>query len=216
MPIMQTSAFSFFNIYIYIQNLKVYCSECTGCQVIHCNIVPVTKPSKKKVAPSCMQDWHVKGNSKADSLANDAAAFHTVPNDKAQPMLDWLQNLTLIQNMIIAVIKIYPQRAHDVLIMPTFQLTHKQQLFDASGLASHNLHNHENLINCTSCNSSVSIHTKHVFDFVSSKCIPCNSYVSLAVGNLHTHPSHQIVVYGGVLFCTTCGSSAVNKVIELK
>jgi len=37
-----------------------------------------TKPSKEKLKPTWMQEWHVKGNSKADSLAIDAAAFHTI------------------------------------------------------------------------------------------------------------------------------------------
>jgi len=100
--------------------------------------------------------------------------------------------------------------------MHKFQLTHKQKLFDASRLCSHNLHIHKNRVNCNQCNSSVSIHTKHIFDFIASTFIPGDRYVSLAIGNYHTHPSHQIVLHGGVLFCTKCGSSAVNKIINLK
>ena len=39
-----------------------------------------TDPKKKKLAPSWMQEWHVKGNNVADKLADQAAAYHGIPN----------------------------------------------------------------------------------------------------------------------------------------
>jgi len=87
-----------------------------------------------------MQDWHVKGNSKADELASTAAAFHAIPDEKAKPSIDLLEDLTLIPNRIITVIKLYPQRAHNAPIMLKFQLTPKQKVFDASRWSSHDLH----------------------------------------------------------------------------
>ena len=33
---------------------------------------------------------------------------------------------------------------------------------------------------------------------------------------IYTHPSHTIVLYGGVLLCTGCGSTARNKLIKLQ
>jgi len=57
---------------------------------------------------------------------------------------------------------------------------------------------------------------KHVFAFIASKCIPKDKIVSLAIGSLHTHPPHTIVLYGGVLICTQCGSTARSKLIKLQ
>jgi len=38
-----------------------------------------TDPKKKEIAPSRMQDWHVKGNNEADVLAGAAAELHAIP-----------------------------------------------------------------------------------------------------------------------------------------
>jgi len=51
---------------------------------------------------------------------------------------------------------------------------------------------------------------------MSSKCIPEDKYITYAIGNWHTHPSHNIVLYGGVYFCVKCGSAALNKIQNLK
>lgn len=72
-----------------------------------------TKPSKNKLAPACMQEWHAKSNSEVDGLANDAAAFHTIPTYKAKPIIDLLKNLTLVQNIFIAVVKLYSHTLHN-------------------------------------------------------------------------------------------------------
>ena len=68
---------------------------------------------------------------------------------------------------------------------------------------------------CLECHASVPIKANHVFDFIGSSCLTEEKYMSFAVGNLHTHPSHHVVLYGGVLLCTQCGSTGVNKAINL-
>jgi len=39
--------------------------------------------------------------------------------------------------------------------------------------------------------------------------------MSYPIGNLHTHPSHNIVLYEGVLFYVECGCTGVNKAMNL-
>jgi len=172
-------------------------------------------PSKKKLAPSWMQDWHVKGNNAADLLANDGAAIHAIPIDKAQPTLDTFENLALIQNRIIHAIKMYPQRDFKKLISPKLQLSHSRKVESAIWMSKHALHIINNRVCCMHCHSTVSISAKHVFDFIKSSCVPREQYKSFAIGNLHTHPSHNVVIYGGVLFCTKCGCTGVNKAEDL-
>ena len=70
-------------------------------------------------------------------------------------------------------------------------------------------------MHCLKYFGSVPIKASHVFDFIGSSCLSEEKYMSYAIGNLHTHPSHQVVLYGGVLFCKQCGSTGVNKAINL-
>ena len=65
------------------------------------------------------------------------------------------------------------------------------------------------------CNPSVSRIAKLSFGFMSSKCIPEDEFVSLAIGKWHTHPSHSLVLYGRVMLCIKCGSTALNKIVNL-
>lgn len=68
---------------------------------------------------------------------------------------------------------------------------------------------------CLNCHASVPTKASHIFDFIGSACLEEEEYMSYAIGNMHSHPSHQIVLYGGVLFCKQCGSTGVNKAVNL-
>ena len=175
-----------------------------------------TDPKKLKIAPKWLKPWHVAANKKADVLAGTAAASHAIPADKAKPVVDLFKNLHLIQNRIIVVTKMYPQRPHNAKLIHhnTVSISHRIQ--DASALSSHILHKVGNRLVCTSCNASVSVKAKYLFEFISSGCFPEDKIVSLAVGKLHTHPTHAIIMYGGVLMCTKCGSTARNRLVKLQ
>lgn len=68
---------------------------------------------------------------------------------------------------------------------------------------------------CANCYSSVSMKASHVFDFVKSKFLPQDEYVSIAIGRQHTHPSHRPVLYGEIIICTRRGSTALNRIVNL-
>jgi len=88
-----------------------------------------SQPHKKKLAPSWMQDWHVKGNNEADTLGNRGAEFHTIPLGKVQHIIDLVNNLVLIQNRLIYVTTLFPQRPHTKPVLPKQEITHKQRIF---------------------------------------------------------------------------------------
>lgn len=44
-----------------------------------------------------------------------------------------------------------------------------------------------------------------------SPCIPDIKHISYPAGDRFTHPTHRVVLHGGVHSCTVCGASAVNK-----
>jgi len=175
-----------------------------------------TDPKKLKIAPKWLKPWHVAANKNADVLAGIAAASHAIPSEKAKPVIDLLKNLHLIQNRIIVVTKMYPQRPHNAQIVNHSTVSISQQIQDASALSTHILHKVSNRLVCASCNASVSVNANYLFEFIASNCFPEDKLVSLAVGKLHTHPSHTVIMYGGVLMCTKCGSTARNKLIKLQ
>jgi len=169
-----------------------------------------TDPKKKKLAPAWMKEWHVKGNSVADKLADQAAAFHAVPELQSQPIIDVLKNLKLIQNRILHVISMFPQRPCNIPIVPKPTL-----LYKAFTTSTHSLSILASRVVCAKCNASVPIKASYVFDFVESKCCPQDKYISIAIGHQHTHPSHQPVMHERVIICTKCGSTALNKIVNL-
>jgi len=89
-----------------------------------------TDPKKKKAAPAWVKDWHVQGNEVADVLADKAAEFHAIPRHKAQPILDVLKNLKLVQNRIPHALSLYPQRMHNKPIIPKLTLSQRQMLYN--------------------------------------------------------------------------------------
>jgi len=135
---------------------------------------------------------------------------------EVQHKLDLVNHVKLIQNKIIYLTTLFPQRPHHAPIMPKPEVSYKQKIFNSCRLSKHKLYVQENHISCMHCHASVSIHTKHACDFIASACIPQDKYVSYAIGNWHTHPSHHIIFYGGVLFCVKCGSTAMSTLINLK
>jgi len=74
-----------------------------------------TDKHKEKLdkAPTWMKDWHVRCNKVADELAGKAAELHAVPEDQAKRIIKIYKDLDLIQNRIIAVTKLFPQRKHN-------------------------------------------------------------------------------------------------------
>ena len=72
---------------------------------------------KKKKAPEWMKERHVKGNNVADRLAGKAVELHAVPDEPAKRIIKIYKDLELIQNRIVAVTKMFPQRKHNKVIL---------------------------------------------------------------------------------------------------
>lgn len=172
-----------------------------------------TDPKTLKIAPSWMKHWHVIGNKTADELASMAAASHAIPKYEAQFIVDILKKLHLVQDRISVVTKMFPQRPHNTkrCKLNPVSMTHK--IDAAIALSSHNLFRVNSRLVSTSCNSSVSMKTKHVFDFIASICIPEDKLISLPIGKLHTHITSSSNVWWS-LICTKCGATARNKFIK--
>ena len=64
-----------------------------------------------------MQPWPVAGNNVADMLAGAAADMNAIPEEEANTVIQIYKDLCLIQNRLITVIKMMPQRAHSKTIL---------------------------------------------------------------------------------------------------
>ena len=120
----------------------------------------------------------------------------------------------LIQSRIIHAIKQYPQRESNKKTLKELP-SHLQKVEEAVCFSKHSLVLEGSRVRCLNCHGAVPIKASHVCDFIGSSCLTEEKYMSYAVGNMHTHPSHQVVLYGGVLLCNQCGSTGVNKAINL-
>ena len=95
-------------------------------------------PAKKAKAPAWMTDWHVKGNDKADGNADTGAALHTIPRDTADPLINVLTTLNLLQERHLAVAKLLPQRERNATKSDDYRPTRSIKIDLACQQSSHN------------------------------------------------------------------------------
>ena len=165
-----------------------------------------------------MQQWHVAGNNVADSLAGAAADLNAIPETEANIIIQVYKDLALIQNRLITVIKMMPQRAHNKTILEhnKYKPTYMDRIIDKLSKSQHECVIHNQRIHCSTCNANISIRAKHIDDFIQSSCQAPEYNISYAVGNLHTHHTHRICLYGGIYLCRKCGNTSAKKLIKLQ
>jgi len=175
-----------------------------------------TQPKKKENAPSWLKEWHVKGNSAADTLASAAASLHEVPKEQADKILKIYEDPYQIQKRIIEVTKMYPQRKHNKTIFEhvTDKRTYQDKIIDKLEQSQHDCIIHNNRLYCNRCNASIHIRAAHIEDFIKSSCLSTQYNYCFAVGHQHTHHSHRMVIYREIYMCTKCGSTGSRKLIN--
>ena len=120
----------------------------------------------------------------------------------------------LIQSRLIHAIKMYPQRENNKKTLRE-QPTHLQKVEEAVCQSKHSLLLEGSRLHCLKCHASVPIKASHMFDFIGSSCLTEEKYMSYAIGNMHTHPSHQVVLYGGVSLCNSVGPQVSTRLSTL-
>lgn len=73
---------------------------------------------------------------------------------------------------------------------------------------------YKNGVYCSGCDTSISVEADHIDELPSSSCLLRALNIAYAVGNLHTHHSHNITLYGGVYLCRAYGAAGSNKLIK--
>jgi len=147
---------------------------------------------KLEKAPTWMKDWHVAGNKVADELAGAAAELHAVPEEQAKTIIKIYRDLDLIQNRIIAVTKMFPQRKHNKTIHDNikYKPTYKDQIIEKLESSQHDCVIYGERLYCCGCNSNISIRAEHISEFIESSCLIPGRTMTYAVGEQHTQHTH--------------------------
>lgn len=80
-----------------------------------------TDPKMEGTVPGWMPEWHVKGNSGADISASAAAELDCVPEAEANKIVKVFGDFELIQNGLIDVTRMLPQRSYNKVIINNLQ-----------------------------------------------------------------------------------------------
>ena len=166
-----------------------------------------------KPKPQWVTDFHTAGNTLADHQATIAAEAHQLPFALVEPILTNLKDLKIIQKRAVIIYQSLPDR-----VKPFKEARHKIKLHLEDHLRATD---HHIILNpkgtryiCQACNQNISKNASHLPDFLDTACIPatCNFGYSVAIGNLHTHISHNLALYGGMYICLACGSTGREKI----
>lgn len=114
----------------------------------------------------------------------------------------------------------YPQREHTKHIQTNlpYKESRLEIILKAMVISDHSclINDDHNRIQCRGCRTSISVHAEHAFQFLVTKCARKPSSIMTAVGNQHTHSTHDIKLYGGDDLRVKCGAIAVNKLLHLR
>jgi len=143
------------------------------------------------------------------------AEYHQVPAEVAKPVLGRLNQLAQIHRRLSAIGMGFGNRW---VSKPKKPFQPGPPSLDQLVLESeHNIFidPDSNQYFCTTCINSVS-KTGKLRQFLTGKCVEnSSSSAPIAIGAQITHPSHRLVLYGGVFLCKKCGSVAKQKMVKL-
>ena len=184
----------------------------------HIDDPSVSKKKKKTPPPAWLQPCHIKANAKADEMAKFGAREHEVPVDVAKVVLDRFRHLKLIQGRLVAVVAGLPQRPHRPKVLREIRPSRNSLIDKAVASTKHVLtfSDQHDRYNCISCNASVSKSATHLISFLEATCVPAREPCRIIpIGKKFSHPSHQLKLYGGVLFCISCGAMSRSVLVKL-
>jgi hypothetical protein len=174
------------------------------------------KEGKVKVKPDWLQQWHVQANAYADTLATLAAKEHQISPEVAKPILQRLAKLKAVQLRLSFVLSQVASRQHPNK-EKALRISKAERLQAAAMTSTHTITFSDSRISCAACKASVSVAAGHAADFVQAQCPGelLGTCISVAVGKQHSHPTHNLRLYGGLLMCSKCGAIARNRLILL-
>jgi len=109
-----------------------------------------SNPKKREIAPEWMPDSHAKGNNEADSLASVAAELHAIPDEPADIMMMIYTALELVQNRLIQVTKMFPQRTYSKTILGNIKCKprYKDKIIEKLKTSQYDCVIHEDRLHC--------------------------------------------------------------------
>ena len=163
---------------------------------------------------SCVNQEDIEGNHQADQLAGKAAIISSLPLNISANVLYYHSLTKRIQHRLATIIMSLPNRTkHDkpekYLPDPPIPYTDID--------TDHILFDSDNRVGCARCHDNFSKNDSSLKVWLSTKC-KCNNIhhssnrptpLPLEVvhsGNRHTHHTHSLYKFRGLIFCNKCGS----------
>jgi hypothetical protein len=179
-------------------------------------------PNVKKVRPEWVKEHHIRGNKSADRLAGFGANNAELHKDIYVPHLKQCREIHLIQNRIATIICHLPKRdkqSDKIKTQKPAKLTIEQE----AASSQHTIKVLKDKLVCLMCDSSSSLSDKAVNVFCKSECTIQTSsqegvikvYGTVVVRGRSTHPTHNLSIYRGLLFCNVCGSYSSERLGNL-
>ncbi len=190
------------------------------------------KRSKKpKPVPDWVEYWHKVGNDHADGLASEACKSFEVDAGLAQPVIDRVSDLKLIQRRLASVICHLPSRPKVPRLKP---IPRPSVTFDDMfHMSSHTFLpinstfswlSRFGMLSCACCHASCSTKSNRLKAFLTGTCNPVRVQGStqrflsgtISINGAHSHPSHKLQISGSYYVCVACGFKASKRLYNLK
>ncbi len=184
-----------------------------------------------KPIPSWVQHWHKLGNQHADILAAEACKRFDVAEELADPIINRISQLKLIQKRLAAIICHLPERPK----VPKLPKVRQRRvtLDDLFATTSHVLlpanstlgwFSRFGSLSCASCHGSCSIKSAGFRAFLAGSCILLKIQEerrrilggAISMNGAVSHPSHALKIVDKYYACEHCGFKASNKLQNLK
>ena len=165
--------------------------------------------------PEWVNDWHMRGNDVADSLAAEAAMSCQLDSEITKPVILEVERLAKIQKRLAYLICNVTNRVKHR--KPKTYRPQPLPLMQAISGSRHTIFQQEGRLLCVECRQSISIENRaKALQWANTSCIKVSGaklqkYDTVHIGKQTTHHTHSLAYHRLVLYCTTCGSYATHK-----
>ncbi len=189
------------------------------------------KSKDPKPVPAWVEHWHKVGNNNADILASEACKRFDVSAELADPIINRIKQLKLIQNRLASIIRHLPERPR--VPRPPRAPRRRVTLDEIFHTSSHVfLPANSSLgwlskfgrLSCASCHASCSTKSAGFRAFLAGSRTPCRVQEDrhrilggvISMNGAVSHPSHTLHIVGKCFVCSGCGYKASQKLHNLK
>ncbi len=179
--------------------------------------------------PDWAQLWHKLGNHHADLLATEAGKTFALHEDIANPIIQRVSELQLIQKRLASIICYMPHRPKNhrspKIRRPIETLDELLRMSNHSfspDWAGFSTLAKSGKLQCVACHGSCMTKSRGIKAFLKGECAPCvldpdfRVHGTISINNAVSHHTHKLILSGKTYVCTMCGYKATERLSKLK